>query len=94
MRDFSFVEAFAIQEGAHQKNKLGEVAVFSFFYGTYVQIIGSEAPGNYSASFWSNKVSVLLCVGPKPTNIHELLMFGPLGHRICGFENAQILKNI
>ena len=28
--------------------------------------MGFEAPENYSASFWCNKISVLLCEGPKP----------------------------
>ncbi len=34
--------------------------------GKYVQIIGLKAPGNYSAPFCSNKISALLCGGPKP----------------------------
>ena len=29
------------------------------FYGTYVQIVGLKAPGNYSASIWINKISIL-----------------------------------
>ena len=35
-------------------------------YGKAVEIIGLQALGIYSASFWSNKISALLCAGPKP----------------------------
>ena len=37
-------------------------------YGKYVKIIGLTAPGKYSDHFWSNKISVWLCEGPKPPN--------------------------
>ena len=30
--------------------------------------MGLKALGNYSDQFWSNKISVLLCEGPKPQN--------------------------
>ena len=39
---------------------------FSNFHGTYVQMKSLKAPENYSASFWSHTISVLLCEGPKP----------------------------
>ena len=47
-------------------------------YVQYVQIIGLKAPGNYSASFWSNKFSGLLVERPKP-NISMIPVFsGPV----------------
>ena len=39
--------------------------IFGIFFGNYVQIIGLKG-GNYSASFWSTRISVLSCEGPKP----------------------------
>ena len=33
-----------------------------------VLIISLKAPGNYSASFWCNKISVLSCEGPRAQN--------------------------
>ena len=30
--------------------------------------MGLKAPGNYLDQFWSNKMSALLCEGPKPPN--------------------------
>ena len=36
------------------------------FYGKDVEILGLNAPGNYSASCWTNKILVLLCEEPKP----------------------------
>ena len=37
-----------------------------YLNGRCVWIIGLKAPGNYSASFWSNEILVLLCEGQKP----------------------------
>ena len=46
--------------------------MYSYFsdyqYAFDPQIISLKAPGNYSASSWSNKISVLLYEGPKPPN--------------------------
>ena len=39
---------------------------FDVFDGKCIQIIGLKTPGDYSASFWFNKISILLCEGPKP----------------------------
>ena len=36
-----------------------------YLYGKYVQIIGLKVQGNYSDQFWSNKILVLVCEGPK-----------------------------
>ena len=33
-----------------------------------LKIIGLKTPLNYSASVWSDQISVLLCEGPKPPN--------------------------
>ena len=53
--------------GGNGKHNLCDVLSFSnYFYAKYVEIIGLKAPGNYSASFWSNEISVILCEGPKP----------------------------
>ena len=38
----------------------------NYFDGKYVQIINLKAPEKYSALFLSNKISILLCGGPKP----------------------------
>ena len=45
---------------------LGIFELFLCFYSKFMEKIGLQAPGNYSASFRSNKISVLLCEGPKP----------------------------
>ena len=37
----------------------------SFFYGDFLEIIGLKAPGNYSASIWSNIFSICLWESPK-----------------------------
>ena len=37
-----------------------------YFDGKIIEIIGLEAPGNYSASIWSNKFSNLLLDKAKP----------------------------
>ena len=42
--------------------------LFGYFAGKYVQITGLKAPGDYSNQFWSDKILVLLCEGPKPPN--------------------------
>ena len=48
------------------QTKLGVPFVISgCFYGKYVQITGLEAPGNYSATIWYDKISILLLKNPK-----------------------------
>ena len=61
----------------------------------YIYIIGLRAPGNYSASFWSNKISISLCEGPKPPNsmiawFWDLLLMAYLAYlwRTYGFFMA------
>ena len=39
---------------------------FLSFLWKHIQLIGLKAPGDYSASFWSNEISILLCEGPEP----------------------------
>ena len=59
----------------------------------YVEIISLKAPGNYSASFRSNKTLVLLCEGPKP-NISMISGFlDPWDLWILLHQNT-ILQNI
>ena len=58
-----------LQWGKIGKNKLGYLLnLLGHFYGKYVEIIGLKAAGNDSDQFGSNKISVLLCEGPKPPN--------------------------
>ena len=53
--------------GNNEKQFMRFVFIFCFFfYGKYVEVIGLKAPGNDSVSFWSDKILVLLCEGPKP----------------------------
>ena len=40
--------------------------LLGYLYGKYVYMIGLKAPWNYSDQFWFNKISILLCEGPKP----------------------------
>ena len=51
-----------------------------------------EAPGNYSDLFWSNKISVLSCEGPKPQNAVLSGLLDPVGPLIIGFEYAKLLR--
>ena len=41
------------------------LALLGHFYGNYVEIVGLKAPGNYSASFWINRIPILLLENPK-----------------------------
>ena len=54
--------------------KIGKnnLCVFCIFFGNlhgrFVQTIGLKVLGDYLDQFWYNKMSVLLCEGPKPPN--------------------------
>ena len=65
--------------------------IFKVFLWKYIKIIGLKAPGNYSDQFRFNKISVLLCEGPKP-NISKMFGFLTLGPLIYGFKYTKILK--
>ena len=39
--------------------------LLGYFYDKHVETIGLKAPRNYFDQFWSNKILVLLCQGPK-----------------------------
>ena len=57
-------------------------------------MIGLKAPGNYSASFWSNKISVLLCEGPNP-NISMIYEFvDPWDPLFIGFHIQKYFKTM
>ena len=43
----------------------GFVCMCWHVYGKYVSIIGLKVLGDYLNQFWSNKILVLLCEGPK-----------------------------
>ena len=68
--------------------------VLSHFYGKDAWIIGLKAPGNYSDSSWSNKISVLLCEGPKPPNSMICGCLKPRDPFMYGFKIYQITSNI
>ena len=53
------------------------LAILHYFYGVLTKTISLKAPGNYSASFWSNKISVLLCEGRKPPTSMISGVLGP-----------------
>ena len=56
------------------------------FYGKIMEIIGSKAPGNYSASFWINNFSILLLENLQ-TSIFMISGFlGLVGALIYGFN--------
>ena len=59
-----------VPDGHICKTQLGVCFLhfLSHLDGQYVQTKGLKAPGNYSASFWYNKIMVLLCEGPKLPN--------------------------
>ena len=44
------------------------VRAFCNLYEQFMEIIGLKALGSYSASFWSNTISVLLLERPRPQN--------------------------
>ena len=48
------------------RNKLSDVWSFLLFLWKYVWRISFEAPGTYSDQFWFDKISILICEGPKP----------------------------
>ena len=63
-------------------------------YGKYVWIIGLKAPGNDLDQCWFNKISVLLCEGPKTSKCHDFWILEPQGTLIYEFEYAKnTLKN-
>ena len=56
--------------------------------------IGLKAPGNHSASIWTDTFSLCLCEKPKP-NISMISEFlRPIGTLICWFEYAKALQPI
>ena len=61
-------------------------------YGNFIKNIGSKAPGNYSASFWSNKFSVLLCDGPKLQNSMISGFSNPKGRLFLDFNIPKNFK--
>ena len=56
-------------------------------YGEYYYIIGLKAPGNYSASFWSNKVPCFIMGKSNTSKFHDFWISGPLESRIYSFKS-------
>ena len=65
-----------------------------YLYGNFIEIRGLKAPGYYSASFWFNKMSVLLCEGQTNSKSHELWICEPMGTLIYGFNYTKIILEI
>ena len=55
--------------------------------------MGLKAPGNYLDQFWSDKILVLLCEGPKPQKSMISGFVEPLGTLIYGFRYTKRLIN-
>ena len=58
----------ATQEKNRQNNLSDCLPFVGSFLLNMCYIIGLKALENYSDQFWSHKISVLLCEGPKPQN--------------------------
>ena len=54
--------------------------------------MGSKAPGNYLDQFWSNRILVLLCEGPKPANSMISGFLSPGGTLFMGFNIPNYYK--
>ena len=61
-----------------------------YFYVKYVKIISLKALGNYSDEFWFNKISNILCEGPKP---NMSMTYGFLSPGEPLFMDLNIQKN-
>ena len=60
-------EELTKQVGGKNKHNLGDsFCMFVILMGTMLKGIGLKALGNDLDQFWSNKVMVFLCEGPKP----------------------------
>ena len=85
------------KHGQNRQSILGVVFVFlRCFYGTYFQIVGLKARGDYLDQFWFNKISVLLFERPKPP---KFIISGFLSPRELSFVEfsapvfSQIVNN-
>ena len=65
-----------------------------YFDGKYVWIIGFKVPGNYSYQFWFDKISVLLCEGPKPSMSMISGFLNPWNPVFIDLNTLKIFRNI
>ena len=72
--------------GGMAKRNYELFVMFGLFVWKYVDIIRLKAPGNYSASFWSNKISVLLLERPKSPNSMMSGFLSPGEHLFMDFN--------
>ena len=57
----------------------------------FIEIISLKAPGNYSASFWSNKLSILSLERPKPNTSMISDFLDPIETLFYGFNYTKRL---
>ena len=56
------------------------------FYGQFMEKIGLQAPGNYSASLWTNNLSILLLENPQTSVFMISGFLGLVGTLTYGFN--------
>ena len=62
------------------------LGIFGPFYCQFMEKIGLQAPGNYSASLWTNNLSILLLENPQTSVFMISGFLGLVGTLTYGFN--------